>query len=159
MNLTSTALPVLPRSGSLYPHYPLLYSHLLLYYYICLLGPDWSWLKCTRWPLRLWLFLSFPNLCLPTHPLPVSLSHHLPFLSLSLFSCSVLRGWGQWRMAQVAMTTPAALTARMASMAAVNSCVSSSLCPLKMTPVLTTCSCFVGEKSVQWISERVSAGW
>lgn len=84
MNLTFTALRVLP-SGSLRPPYPLFYSHLLLYYYICLLGPDWSWLKCTCWPLRLSLFLSFPNLCLPTHPLSVSLSHHLPFLSLSPF--------------------------------------------------------------------------
>lgn len=48
-------------------------------------------------------------------------------------------------MAQVAMTTPGASTARMASMEAVNSCVSSSLCPLKMTPVPATCLCFAGE--------------
>lgn len=68
-------------------------------------------------------------------------------LSLSLLSCSVLRGWGQWRMAQVAMTTPGALTARMASMEAANSCVSSSSCPSKMTPVPATCSCFAGENN------------
>lgn len=48
-------------------------------------------------------------------------------------------------MAQVAMTTPEALTARMASMEDVNSCVSSSSCPLKMTPVPATYSCFAGE--------------
>lgn len=50
-------------------------------------------------------------------------------------------------MAQVAMTTPGALTVRMASMEVVNSCVSSSLCPLKMTQVPATYSCFAGENS------------
>lgn len=50
-------------------------------------------------------------------------------------------------MAQVAMTTPGALTVRMASMEVVNSCVSSSLCPLKMTQVPAMYSCFAGENS------------
>lgn len=53
-------------------------------------------------------------------------------------------------MAQVAMTTPGALTVRMASMEVVSSCVSNSLCPLKMTPVPAMYSCFAGENSLQW---------
>lgn len=75
-------------------------------------------------------------------PPPFSLS-----LSRSHFPRSVLRGWGQWRMAQVAMTTPGASTARTASMEAASSCVFSSSCPSTMTRVPATCSCFAGENS------------
>lgn len=109
---------------------------------LCLLGAASSWLTCTRWPLRLALFLIYAVLLTPSLNLPPTTSP--PF---SPFSCSVLRGWGQWRMAQVAMTTLGALTARMASMEAVNSCVSSRSCPSKMTPVPATYSCFVGENN------------
>lgn len=90
----------------------------LPYYYRCLLRPDWCWLKCTRWPLRLTLFFPLPNLCLPPHPLAVSLSHHFPsFLRLSFLAVSWgaeanegwlrllwllqghwLHGWLQWRL-------------------------------------------------------------
>lgn len=118
----------------------------------CLIWPERYWLKCTCWP-QLQTFFSFlPNLCVLLHTccVYVYLSHthtytRHPFLPLSLFSCSVLQGWGQWKMAQVAMTTPGASTARTASTEDVNSCVFSSLCPSKTTPVPATCSCFAGE--------------
>lgn len=92
--------------------------------------------------------LPLPNLLFPLllHLLTVSLPSLL-LLPLNIFSCSVLRGWGQWRMARVAMTTPEASTARMASMVAASSCVSSSSYPSKMTPVPAMCSCFVGENN------------
>lgn len=89
------------------------------------------------------LSLSFmPSL--PSSSLPLSLP------TRSHFSRSVLRGWGRWRMVQVAMTTPGASTARTASTEAASSCVCSSLCPWKTTPAPATCSCFAGENTWSW---------
>lgn len=118
-------------------------------HHLCLLFAFYSWLKCTIWPLRLTLLSPLPNLLFPRSfyaSLP-SLSRLFSFFPWIPFSRSVLRGWGQWRMARVAMTTPEASTARMASMADASSCVSSSSYLSKMTLVPAMCSCFVGENN------------
>lgn len=125
-------------------------SHIFPTFHLCLLSAFWSWLKCAVRPLCFFLSFSVPNQGLSlafSLSLHASLSPPSPSDSELLLPCSVLRGWGQWRMARVAMTTPGALTARMASMGAANSCACSSLCPSKMTQVPAMCSCFAGENN------------